>query len=196
MTPTPEVLATCLAPPGDITGSGVTNVVDVQCGLVATLWQLTGGVSAAPACLVAGESGADANCDGEILVSDVQLLIAYGLGQGLSPSIDSDVSGCPDTCELLPLGAEVSEGDSDADLAAAKAQWVQTFEPEFNTLVPRSDVTVTTEDQAADAWVTPDGVRFQLVEHPEVLDWEEGQVLASAPGQGIADETPSVFCAR
>lgn len=39
----------CLDPPGDVNASGATNVVDVQCVILLSLWKLGGGQGPVPA---------------------------------------------------------------------------------------------------------------------------------------------------
>ncbi len=105
----PAAQADCLTPIGDINGSGSTDVVDVQCSILSSLWALSGSDPASvPAC-VAGDPTvvADANCDGSIDVVDVTLFINYALGQPLDPTIDGDQDGCPNTCD--PCGDTVCD---------------------------------------------------------------------------------------
>ncbi|NUN14047.1 MAG: lamin tail domain-containing protein, partial [Myxococcales bacterium] len=94
------VYAKCLTPPGDIDGSTKTNVNDVQCEILMTLWVLGGKVAPLPICLKAEVVDADINCDGALNVSDVQLVIQLALGAQLSPLIDGDGDGCADLCDF------------------------------------------------------------------------------------------------
>jgi hypothetical protein len=82
--------------------SGVTNVVDVQCGVVASLWALNPQGQPEPECVAGDLLNADANCDGLPTVSDVQALIAYSVGIGLSAAVDANGNACPDTCDSPP----------------------------------------------------------------------------------------------
>ena len=88
---------------GDLNANGVTNVVDVQCGIGVILWSLAGAMGAAPACLALPPSAADLQCDGAVDVADALLLIALSLSGDLPHSIDADHSGCADACET-PMG--------------------------------------------------------------------------------------------
>jgi hypothetical protein len=83
---------------GDLTGDGVSNVVDVQCAIQAALAIFTG--SALPACMPNNTGLADQDCSGTFNVVDVQIAIVYALGGGLYPSIDADGNNCPDSCDL------------------------------------------------------------------------------------------------
>lgn len=93
--------AACPAIIGDIDGSGSANVVDVQCAILTTLWELNGGVGALPACVAGGTIAADVNCDNTINVSDVQITIQISLGQPLSAELDANQNKCPDACEAV-----------------------------------------------------------------------------------------------
>jgi hypothetical protein len=101
----------CLIPAGDVDGSGLTNVSDVQCFILTGLWSLSGTIGAGtePACLsnaIYGAAnanldyilGADVNCDGNNDVSDVQLSIFLALKQKLPSAIDQNQDDCVDLC--------------------------------------------------------------------------------------------------
>lgn len=88
-------LGTCLTPPGDLDGSGVSNVVDVQCDILLALWELsTDEMAPPPSCLHVSVSEADVNCDGANNVTDVLLLIQFALNVPIDSSIDVDGDGC------------------------------------------------------------------------------------------------------
>lgn len=133
----PSARASCAPIPGDLDGIGGMNVVDVQCGIVTTLWSLGGGGSV-PACLAGGDVQlADVNCDGVPNVIDVQALILLALDLPLAPGADADGDGCVDACvappELSPRWAWVTGGATDMAsdsyaLRAVLGQWV-TLEP-------------------------------------------------------------------
>ena len=72
-------LALCLDPVGDLDGSGVTNVVDVQCELIAILWTLGGEAGAPPTCISGPATHADVSCDNQTSVVDAVLLIKLAL---------------------------------------------------------------------------------------------------------------------
>lgn len=121
--------AACLFPPGDVSGDGIANVVDVQCNVVANLWSLEGQVGAAPPCLVgelAPNIAADHTCDGVVSVSDTQLAVVYALGMPLSPVIDPNGNQCPDVCEVDSDGDGAFDTSDcaphDADIAPLAAE--------------------------------------------------------------------------
>jgi hypothetical protein len=90
--------ASCLTPAGDINQSTEADVGDVQCLILTTLWELSGGDGPAPGCVTVTLGGADLNCDGSRSVIDVLLSIQLALGQSLSPLVDADGDDCVDTC--------------------------------------------------------------------------------------------------
>ncbi|NUN13857.1 MAG: lamin tail domain-containing protein, partial [Myxococcales bacterium] len=92
--------AKCLTPPGDIDLSGVTNVADVQCGILMSLWELGGKITPLPICLKSQVVDADLNCDGFTNVADVVISIFLALKQPLSPDLDADGDGCADICSF------------------------------------------------------------------------------------------------
>jgi len=95
------VTSGCLDPTGDLDGTGATNVVDTQCGLLAVLAVLTGGTEAVPPeCLADGDlQRADVTCDGSVDVTDVLIVIQIALDLPLETAIDSDQDSCPDLCQ-------------------------------------------------------------------------------------------------
>ena len=109
--------AACPLVPGDQTGEGNVDVVDVQCNIVVVLWDLGGGLGAPPDCLVGGFAAADLNCDAQASVVDTQLIISLVLGAGLSPDLDQDGNFCVDACE----GEDV--GPSCVDPASWPGSW-------------------------------------------------------------------------
>lgn len=62
--------------------------------------------------------------------------------------------------------------------------WEPQFEPDYNNLQPQPWVQVVTETQARTVVVRPDSLVFPRAENPEVLHWETGQVVVSAPSDG------------
>jgi hypothetical protein len=95
--------AACLAPPGDVTGDGSTNVTDVQCNVLVNLWSLLGGgLGAGPVCAGSVNSPiimADHNCDGIANVQDTLAAVNLALGLGLVVELDADADGCFDACD-------------------------------------------------------------------------------------------------
>lgn len=104
-----DASAACLTPAGDITNNNTTNVIDVQCLTLVSLWYLNGSTGVQPICLQTSVSDADINCDGNINVSDVQLVILLALKQPLPVALDADADKCVDVCE-----ADI-DGDGDPD---------------------------------------------------------------------------------
>jgi hypothetical protein len=107
----------CLEPPGDVNQNGFANIVDVQCLILTAFWQIDGMLSAVPSCLAVPPAFADLNCSKSRNVADIQLSIAYTLGQKLSAVIDADGSNCPDACEVVAFVCgdgvcEANEGES------------------------------------------------------------------------------------
>lgn len=88
--------ATCLSPPGDVTGEKVTSVLDVQCQILAVLAAIA--ETTAPACLVGGFDSGDHNCDGDVNTTDILLVITFALGGVLSPELDANGDLCVDVC--------------------------------------------------------------------------------------------------
>lgn len=89
----------CAEPPGDVDGSGALSVTDVQCSIVATLWELGNFSSEAPECLGDETTAADVNCDGSINVGDITVVTQRVLGMPLDPFADADGDQCPDACQ-------------------------------------------------------------------------------------------------
>jgi hypothetical protein len=88
-----------LDPLGDVDGNGVIDVVDVQCTVVTSLWQLSGGPL--PSCLYKNDPKyANLDCGAKVDVIDVQLTIGVAIGKPLDPVLDANGDGCPDSCEL------------------------------------------------------------------------------------------------
>jgi hypothetical protein len=90
-----------LASPGDVTGDGVANIVDLQCTIVSSL-NVLAGIGAAPDCVFGEDYMADHDCSGTVDVSDVLISIQVGLGAPLSKELDADSDGCPDACSGKP----------------------------------------------------------------------------------------------
>ena len=73
-----EVSGQCLDPAGDVNGSGSTDVLDVQCIILTTLYVLSDEVDA-PVCLVGPLETADVDCSGEVDVVDAILEVKLAL---------------------------------------------------------------------------------------------------------------------
>jgi hypothetical protein len=88
----------------DPNGNDVTDVVDVQCTILAALASQQGGE--APACVAGPACLADLDCNGSVDVADVQLVTVLVLGSSLPILVDADqdgiVDGCQDTLACAP----------------------------------------------------------------------------------------------
>ena len=104
-------LNSCPAVPGDLNGNLVTDVVDVQCSILATLSQLDiTGQTPPPSCLDdGGMSTADQNCDDGVTIVDVTLCIQLSLGIELSQNIDEDGDQCHDACEIAEASCDTAQ---------------------------------------------------------------------------------------
>lgn len=111
--------ATCLDPVGDLTGSGTTNVTDVQCAILSVLWTQAGAEGSQPVCLVGNVSTADVNCDGTTVVTDVVLVVYWALSAPLSTDIDADGNLCPDACENIVTDTDGDGVNDESDCAPA-----------------------------------------------------------------------------
>jgi uncharacterized protein YkwD len=96
--------AQCKLPFGDINNSGTATVVDAQCALLVSLWQLADYLEPAPGCAGLNPLAADLSCSGKVDVVDVNLSIQAVL-QGSPPTqLDKNSNGCPDACETCGVG--------------------------------------------------------------------------------------------
>ena len=94
----------CLSPVADMTLDGETDVLDVQCTLLAVLHELSGGPPAeAPSCLQGNPTHADINCSDETTIVDALLTIQLALSLPLSSDVDADGDLCPNSCEEYEL---------------------------------------------------------------------------------------------
>ncbi len=142
--------ATCPTPPGDVTGDGSTNVVDVVCGVLASLWDLNGRTDAIPACVATGNyRRADANCDGAINIVDVQVLAFQALGL-VPAAVDLDGDLCADACQdTTPPVVTIA--------SPVKGTVFGTLEPIQVTGTVADDSPVTVSVQGIEATIAPDG---------------------------------------
>jgi hypothetical protein len=92
-------LAACPPLPGDTNQDLALTVSDVQCTVLAALWELSGMPAAPPQCLGGQSGAADVDCSGNTSVVDAQLTIRLVLGLGLDPALDFDQDNCPNACE-------------------------------------------------------------------------------------------------
>ena len=93
----------CLSPVADVNGTSNVNVLDVQCVLLVSLWELSGSPSGSiPVCLAVPTYKADLNCSGTTNVGDVLVAIPLALSLSLDASIDANGDDCPDACVFPP----------------------------------------------------------------------------------------------
>lgn len=96
--------AGCFTTSGDTDGNGIRNVVDVQCGILLSLWALTSYKGAVPTCAIGSPFSpalaGDHNCDGKTDVTDVLLSIHFALNEPPPAELDSDNNGVVDACEI------------------------------------------------------------------------------------------------
>ena len=80
------VSAPAFAGGGDVDGDGSITVNDVQCGIVVSLWEVAGDPDDPPTCIPddAAHDAVDLNCDGEVNVVDVVMLVELSLGMPLA----------------------------------------------------------------------------------------------------------------
>jgi hypothetical protein len=95
----PSAQAQCLSPRGDLNGDGATNVLDIQCGIYVSLLDLEALVEP-PACLGHPISASDIDCDGNINVTDMLVIVQLAVNLPLNPELDGDDDGCPDACQV------------------------------------------------------------------------------------------------
>ena len=93
----------CLDPPGDVDQDAVTTVVDVQCTVLVSLWELAGSGDEAPTCIHSDVTFADRNCNGSVNVVDVNVVAEMALGFPLSEIVDDNGDQCIDSCEAPPI---------------------------------------------------------------------------------------------
>ncbi|NUN13288.1 MAG: hypothetical protein HUU55_06585 [Myxococcales bacterium] len=95
-----EAKADCGGLTCDITGSGICDVADVQCLILAVLAELA--AAPAPGCVAGSFQSTDLDCSGVTNVSDALVGIVLTMGQPLAKTMDNNADGCPDTCESNP----------------------------------------------------------------------------------------------
>lgn len=106
-----RVFAICLDPPGDVTGDGLTSVVDVQCNILLNLWTLAAQTDDPPPCVAKDaipNITPDHNCDSVVNVADTLLAVTFALKLSLAPELDQDSDSCVDACQ--------TDFDGDGDL--------------------------------------------------------------------------------
>lgn len=95
----PATTATCLSPPADFNGDGVTHIGDLQCQIMVIKAKVAG--TPIPDCLAVDEIDVDLDCNQTLSIVDVQLCIVVVLGPQYKwpSSIDADKDFCADACK-------------------------------------------------------------------------------------------------
>ena len=94
----------CLDPVADMTQDAVTDVLDVQCTILAVLHELSGGdPQDAPGCLQGTPAHADVDCSETTTIVDALLTNQLALNLPLSTEVDADGDLCPNACEEYEL---------------------------------------------------------------------------------------------
>ena len=99
-----QASAICPPVPADITGDDNSDVIDVQCSILSSLFFLSASVGnnpSIPPCLAGPPLSADLNCDNQVNVTDIQLTILIALGLGLDVAIDVNGDNCVDACGIV-----------------------------------------------------------------------------------------------
>jgi hypothetical protein len=91
--------AQCLTPRGDLNADGNTNILDIQCGIYVSLLDLEALVDP-PACLGHPLAASDIDCDGNINVTDMLVIVQLAVNLPLNEALDGDADGCPDDCQV------------------------------------------------------------------------------------------------
>ncbi|HEU4577002.1 MAG TPA: hypothetical protein VFS67_02025 [Polyangiaceae bacterium] len=111
--------------------------------------------------------------------------VDLGAGSGGAAGSSAGAAGS------APAAGDPNGPQDDLDLLT----WSPSFEPDYNTLQPQPWVQPLTRAQADDVDVTPATLQFKSAAHAEVLSWEPGRVVVSAPSEG-AGKNPLGFARR
>jgi hypothetical protein len=96
--------------PGDPTGDGSVNAVDIVCVVRSQL-----GLTIKGTACEADPGATDVNCDGTTTVADITLVVLLQLGLGLPDVADPDDDGIHAGCDNCPLAANADQIDTDGD---------------------------------------------------------------------------------
>lgn len=145
--------ASCLSPPGDVTGDAIVNVLDLQCLIMTSLYEFDPNSIPVPTCLAVAPELADLNCDFGVDLSDVLLGIHYVVGSDIAAVLDADSDQCPDTCEVV-AGADGIVGSFAGEAASASFRLFPGGSASRVSGFAKSDSFSLTTD-FADLWVAP-----------------------------------------
>lgn len=97
--PNAELLPCPMGLPGDTNGDKLVDVTDVQCVILLSLWDLQGKSYAVPGCLTQSLDKANIDCNTQIDVVDVLLVIRLSFQSPFDLAIDSNRNFCHDACD-------------------------------------------------------------------------------------------------
>lgn len=116
MLPTVAVATCNTAQAGDITGDGITDIVDVQCAVNVAFYQQQSLPQAAVTCAQGTLSLADANCDFSTDIVDILIFLRWLVNAPLDPDLDANGDNFVDNCQNSPATPELCNGiDDDCD---------------------------------------------------------------------------------
>jgi|GEM_PF-1169238 len=97
----------------------------------------------------------------------------------------------------VPEGSMVSGGATREELDAAFAAWAPELPPQVNDTTAASGLVVVDDATRNDVKVGTSELRFPVATHKDVLTWEKGKVLVSAPSDpGAAGKNPFGFARK
>ena len=96
---------------GDVNLNGATDVADVQCTTLVTLWQMLGEQGTGPFCVAGDPTRTDLSCSEGTELSDIQIVITLALKLPLSTALDADANGCVDGCQTATVAGCQSDTD-------------------------------------------------------------------------------------
>ncbi|NUN15951.1 MAG: hypothetical protein HUU55_20180, partial [Myxococcales bacterium] len=97
--PNAELLPCPMGLPGDTNGDKLVDVTDVQCVILLSLWDLQGKSYAIPGCLTQSLDKANIDCNTQVDVVDVLLVIRLSFQSPFDLAIDSNRNLCHDACD-------------------------------------------------------------------------------------------------
>lgn len=108
-----------------------------------------------------------------------------------------DAPAVPPKPKGLAAGTVVTGGASPEELAAVRANWKPELPPDKRDVVPAAGLDVMSQAKQNEVRVDRAGLRFKAADHPDVLTWEKGKVLVSAPAdKGAKGSNPFGFARK